>query len=70
MKGYAPDWQIRCPKCGKARDAGEAGFVRVKASSIGKRVLGRCSGCRRLRMLVVERKPKAVNDSQDAIHRH
>lgn len=57
MKGHAPGWQIRCPKCDRVRDASEAGVVRIKAAAAGKRILGWCSRCNRPRLLVVERKP-------------
>lgn len=57
--GYAPGWQVRCKLCGRTRDAGEAGLVRIKAASIGKRTIGWCSNCRRLRILLIERKPEA-----------
>jgi hypothetical protein len=58
MNGYAPGWQIRCKKCGTTRDAGDVRMIRIGAASIGKRTLGWCSKCRRLRMLVVERQPQ------------
>jgi hypothetical protein len=54
--GYVLGWQIRCKKCGTTRDAGAAGLIRTGAASIGKRTLGWCSKCGRLRMLVVERR--------------
>jgi hypothetical protein len=53
--GYAPGWQIRCTKCGRTRDAGKAGLVRLKATSVGKRTLGWCSGCGGLRIIAIER---------------
>lgn len=54
------DWQIRCPKCGRMRDAAEAGLIRVKAASIGKVVFGKCSQCNRLQFLRVERKRQSA----------
>ena len=62
--GYAPGWQIRCTTCGRTRDAGKAGLVRVKAASAGKRMLGWCSGCRRLRILAAERTEGATDQTQ------
>ena len=47
-------WQIRCPMCGRTRDAAEAGLLRWGAYSIGKRILGWCNHCRRPRFIVVE----------------
>jgi hypothetical protein len=29
MKGYAPNWQVRCRKGGWTVDAAEAGFIRI-----------------------------------------
>ena len=55
MKGFAPDWMLRCAVCGRAADAAEAGVVRIGATSVGKRVAGRCKGCGRLRMLILEK---------------
>jgi hypothetical protein len=56
--GYAPGWQLRCTTCGHTRDAGEAGIVRIGASSGGKRTLGRCSACDdQLRTPALEKKP-------------
>jgi len=54
--GYAPDWQFRCSKCNRTRDAAEAGVVRIGAASVGKRVLGYCSGCHQFRLIRLERK--------------
>jgi hypothetical protein len=56
--GYAPGWQVRCTKCGKTRDAGEVGVIRIGAASIGKVTFGRCSNCRAWRWIKIERKPK------------
>jgi RNA polymerase sigma factor (sigma-70 family) len=56
-KGYAPGWQVRCPKCGLTVDAGAAGLIRVGAAGTTRR-LGPCSVCRRFRWLIVERSGK------------
>lgn len=56
--GGSSDWQVRCPRCGRTRDAREAGVVRVFAVSRGKRILARCSQCGSLRWAIVERKPR------------
>ena len=57
--GYAPGWQLRCLTCGHTGDAASSGIVRMGAASMGKRILGRCSNCGRLRWLALERKPPA-----------
>lgn len=52
------DWQIRCPQCNRSKNLAEIpGAVRIGAFSIGKRTLGYCSQCKRLRWLVIERVP-------------
>jgi hypothetical protein len=53
----APGWQIRCPKCGRAKPYGEVG-IRIGATSIGKRVLAWCTKCHRLRWAIVDRIPE------------
>lgn len=63
MKGYAPGWQVRCPKCGITFDAADLGFI-----FIGKKVIGRerrlawCQHCRRIRWLIIERKRENVTE--------
>ena len=66
MKGYAPGWQLRCTRCGRTRDAGEAGLIRVGAASVAKYTLGWCSNCRWLRFVAVERKPAAPPGAGEA----
>ncbi len=63
-KGYAPGWQVRCPHCGTTHPAGEVGIIRIGAASKGKRTLGWCSVCRRVRLLVIEKTPPGVAASQ------
>lgn len=58
--GFAPGWRVRCTRCGRTRDAAEAGLVRYKAASASKRTLGFCSGCYGFRWLAIEREPGAV----------
>ena len=66
--GYAPGWQFRCTKCNRTRDAGEAGVIRMRAASVGKRVLGYCCGCHRFRSLAVERQPSPERPTAPAVH--
>jgi len=54
--GYAPGWQVRCRICGLTLEAGVTGPI-VKIAAIGSSyMLGRCSCCRRVRLLVIERR--------------
>jgi hypothetical protein len=67
MKGYAPGWQVRCPKCGLTFDAADLGFTFIGKKLIGKElVLGWCSRCRWLRWLRVEPKPQGAAESTPA----
>ena len=61
--GMAPGWQVRCTTCDRTRDAAEVGIVRIGAASAGKRTLGWCSGCRRVRAIAIERKPTSPTAS-------
>jgi hypothetical protein len=56
-KGYAPGWQVRCPKCGLTVPAGDAGLIRLGAAGRGLRRLGPCSRCKKFRWLIIERVP-------------
>ncbi len=53
-KRRAPGWRIRCRRCGHALPYGIWG-VRLAAASRGKFILGRCTRCRHLGCMVVER---------------
>ena len=44
------EWYVECPKCGKSKPAAELGIIRRGAVSIGKRILGYCTTCKRYRM--------------------
>ena len=57
MRAESQAWQIRCSSCGKSQSVWEAGGIRWKAASIGKRTLVYCPHCRRRRMSTVERIP-------------
>lgn len=43
------EWLLECPKCGKRTPLSEAGGMRIGAASAGKRTLGYCTDCKRLR---------------------
>ena len=55
MKGYAPGWIVRCPKCGWTIPAAELGWIRIGAASRGKRTLAKCHRCNRIRWVHVEK---------------
>ena len=55
MFDFAPDWIIRCPKCGKQKPLGETGAVRIGAASVGKRTLAWYKTCRWFRWAIIER---------------
>jgi RNA polymerase sigma factor (sigma-70 family) len=56
-KGYAPGWQIRCPKCGLTVPASQTGIIRV--GGFGKNFKpGYCERCGRNRLLILERMPE------------
>jgi hypothetical protein len=53
--GDAPNCRLHCTHCGHTGDAGKAGLIRLGAISSGKRTLGICRRCKRLRWLSIER---------------
>jgi hypothetical protein len=57
MTNRAPNWQIRCTRCGLTRDAARVGVVRIGARSYKKLTFGWCSACRWPRFLAIERAP-------------
>jgi hypothetical protein len=58
MKGYAPDWQVRCCTCGLTFDAADLGMVFAGKVVIGKQYkLLWCQQCRWIRWLAVENRP-------------
>lgn len=54
----ADAWILRCPECGREALAREHGVYRAFARSVGKRILGHCSGCGGMRMLACVRDPE------------
>jgi hypothetical protein len=50
-------WRVRCLTCGYWWDFFTGGGIRFGAASRGKRTLGKCPQCGRLRMCAVERIP-------------
>ena len=55
LRAESESWKIRCLRCGASKSVWEAGGVRWKAKSRGKRMIVRCSQCGGLRMAAVER---------------
>ena len=60
MREESEAWRIRCCTCGTSRSIWDAGGIRWKAYSKGKRTLVRCSKCGWLRIAAIEKVPKAV----------
>lgn len=57
MQGFAPGWQVRCPKCRLTFDAGDLGFVFVGKKLVGKQFkLLWCQQCRWPRWFIIEQK--------------
>jgi Zn finger protein HypA/HybF involved in hydrogenase expression len=50
-------WKIRCLTCGHTRSVWEAGGIRWKATSIGKRVTHLCPACGTFRVMAIELDP-------------
>ncbi|MBL8775134.1 MAG: hypothetical protein JNK12_04360 [Acidimicrobiales bacterium] len=54
----APEnWWLHCPHCDRWARAVDHGVLRIKARSKGKRILGRCSQCHKLRWIRVVDQP-------------
>lgn len=46
--GYAPDWLVKCRKCGRTRSAAEAGLVRIGKAGRTSLTLDWCPGCKKI----------------------
>ena len=55
MRSESEQWQIRCCTCGASRSVWDAGGIRWKAASSGKRIMIRCEQCGALRAAAVEK---------------
>lgn len=60
MEAESREWMLICPKCGHERSVWDAGGVRWKARSVGKRVLQRCVSCGENGWARLERKPRGT----------
>jgi len=56
MREESMQWMLRCPKCNASRSVWEAGDIRWRAASKGKRHFARCPQCRKWCWLIVERR--------------
>jgi hypothetical protein len=54
MRAESERWMIRCLTCGKSRSVWDAGGIRWKAASVGKRTRIKCSQCEAYRDAAVE----------------
>ncbi len=59
IQAESQSWLLRCTVCGATRSVWDAGGIRYKAASVGKRTMGWCAQCGRWRALAVERKTGA-----------
>jgi hypothetical protein len=60
LKRESQAWRIRCCDCGLSRSVWDAGGIRWKANSVGKRTIVRCSQCSGVRTAEIERIPQAI----------
>jgi ribosomal protein L44E len=59
MRAESENWKIRCESCGTSRSVWEAGGIRWRAASVGKKIKVFCPQCRTLRTAAVEFRPAA-----------
>lgn len=57
LRAKSEHWKIRCTSCGFSRSIWEAGGIRWKAASKGKRTFVLCPGCRQLTGAAIEYDP-------------
>jgi hypothetical protein len=57
MKRDSQAWKLRCTTCDFTMSIWEAGGIRWKAASRGKRTMMRCPRCQVLRAAAVEHRP-------------
>ena len=54
MRKESEGWKIRCETCGQSRSVWEAGGIRWKAASVGKKMRVFCKQCGDMRTAAVE----------------
>ena len=54
IRAESERWQIRCGTCGHTQSVWDAGGLRWKAASAGKRVMVRCPHCGGMRSSTLE----------------
>lgn len=52
IRAESQSWLLRCAACGASRSVWEAGGIRFKAASAGKRSMVWCAQCRQLRWML------------------
>lgn len=62
IEAESKEWKLICPKCAHERSVWDAGGIRWKARSVGKRILQRCESCGETGMARVERKTGAPKE--------
>lgn len=55
MQADSERWKMRCCTCGWTQSYWEAGGIRWKAVSKGKRIMIRCANCEQIRVAAVEK---------------
>jgi hypothetical protein len=60
MRKESQAWRIRCCGCGASKSIWDAGGIRWKAVSIGKRMVVHCSHCGGYRAAAIERERAAA----------
>jgi len=64
IKGYAPGWMARCPKCPFEVDLESLAWIRVKAYSWGKRHGMYCPDCEQTRSMRIVHVDEKGNPDQ------
>lgn len=60
MRADSQRWQFRCCTCGWTRSVWDAGGIRWKAHSAGKRTMMRCLQCKQIRVAALEKKDQPL----------
>ena len=59
MQRDSQAWKMRCTTCGHLRSIWDAGGIRWKAYSVGKRMYLKCEQCNCMRVMAIEYLPDA-----------
>ncbi len=63
MRAESEAWKIRCCTCNATKSVWDAGGIRWKAASVGKRVMIVCTQCKAMRECAVEYLPSGAASS-------